>query len=455
MTFFGFEISKKGLFFNQAALNVTAHNVANADTKGYTRQRVIGSSIEPGMSSSLLADYSNRIGEGVDIQTIERIRNDFLDRQFREENSSTGEWNVKSEALSYMEDIFKEPSDTGISHALNLFFNGLEELSKNVGSKDVRTSFMQQAISLTETLNYTSNQLQKALKDQEFQLAQSVKQVNETIKNIESLNEQIARYELSGQNANDLRDKRDVFMDQLSEYVDVTFSEVLVNDRSNSAQQVLLPDPDQMPPFLSGKLKGHVDMITGATDQQKGIPYFLNLLDDFAQKLVTEFNAVHKAGWTYPNTEENIESQTGINFFDDTCTKASNIRINPLLTNVNYIAGSSGKVEAGENTGNNENILALLALRDDDTKGDFEAFLRSFASELGVETSYANNMSTNRGYLLSNIEYRRESISGVSLDEEMANMIKYEKSYQASSRMITAMDEMLDYLINKTGLVGR
>lgn len=507
-TFYGFEIAKSGLYANQKALDLTSHNIANANTKGYTRQRITSSSIEPIASSSFLAPLTTgSVGGGVNIDSVDQLRNQFLDTQYRNENSTIGEWTIKSDVLSYIEGLFNEPSETGISSALNGFFTGLEELSKNVGSKDVRTNLIEQANYLTETINYYDDQLSQIQKDQEFALTTSVDEVNDIIKNIVSLNDRISQYELGGQKANDLRDRRNLFLDQLSEYTAISYKEEMINnqsilkvnakivDSSGKTQEVSIIDNSdynmfvaskvgtsafssiflesdspsaivvdgknvmEVEAFATGKLKGYMDMRDGDTVTNKGIQYYNDQLDILAKSLVNEFNAVHSAGWSYPDVNNGLASQTGINFFDPANVDASNIKIDDMiLANPYNIAGSSGEVVGLSNTGNNENIRDLLALRerkDLPVVYNFEDYMRSYISELGVSTSYANNMVTNQQFLIDNIDNNRASISGVSLDEEMTNMIKYEKSYQASARLITAIDEMLDVLINKTGIVGR
>ena len=200
-TFYGFEIAKTGLFYNQKALDVIAHNVANADTKGYTRQRIVSSSIDPSAAPSRIgALYTGVVGGGVRVQSIDQIRSQFLDKQYRNETSLIGEWEVKTDVLGYIESLFNEPSDTGISSTLNEFFKAIEELSKNSGSKDIRTNLLQ-AINLTETINHYDRQLLQIQQEQDFALSVSISRFNDLINNITAINERIARFELSGQMA--------------------------------------------------------------------------------------------------------------------------------------------------------------------------------------------------------------------------------------------------------------
>jgi len=505
--FYGFEIAKTGLFYNQKALDVLAHNVANADTKGYARQRIVSSSIEPNEAPSRIGSlYYSAVGGGVRIQSIDQIRNHFLDRQYRNEVSLLGEWEVKTEVLGYIESLFNEPSDTGIYSAINEFFKAIEELSKNAGSKDIRTNLLQQAISLTETINHYDRQLLQLQEEQDYALSVSISKFNDLIDNITALNERIARYELSGQTANDLRDKRNLMLDELAEYANITYSESIVNnqsvltvkvrfvDETGNTRELTIIDHDKsnklvahresgsdfikvyiesneedavdiggvsaikVANFTTGRFKGYLDMRDGNSSDNKGIQYFIQQLDTLAEHLINDINNIHKLGYTYPDpSDPNAESINGILFFDG--SDAGDIRVHEeIMKNVFNIAASSEKIDGHMNSGNNEILIEILKLRESkniEQIHNFEDFIRSFVAELGVATGYANNMYSNQNFLLSSIETQRESVSGVNLDEEMANMVKYEKSYQAAARLISALDEMLEVLINRTGVVGR
>lgn len=244
-TFYGFEIAKTGLHYNQKALDVTAHNIANAETEGYTRQRIDTQSIDPYSSSTRIAPLTNSlVGGGVRIDSIQQLRNQFLDRQYRNEASLMGEWFVKSDVYNYIETLFEEPSDTGIMNAIDNFFVGLQELASNVGSKDVRTNFLQQAITLTDTIRHYDRQMSQLQEEQDFAFTTSVNQVNEIVSNIVSLNESIARYELGGNTANDLRDKRNLLLDTLSEYANITYSETKIGNESRLSVNIITLDSD-------------------------------------------------------------------------------------------------------------------------------------------------------------------------------------------------------------------
>ena len=192
-----------------------------------------------------------------------------------------------------------------------------------------------------------------------------------------------------------------------------------------------------------------------------GIPYILDRLNTLARSMAKEFNDIHRTGHTKPDGA--TPSQTGVNFFavpaggyDD--VTAGNFWLSAeILANVSNIAASSLEV-TDTMAGNNEIALELadLSLRKDlDDVGNFEEFLSSMTIELGIESAKSQTLSNSQIAIIDNLAVRKESISGVSLDEEMVQMMTYQHAYAAASRVLTAIDEALDVLINRTGTVGR
>src|SRR5690554_1752204 len=152
-TFYGLDIARKGLAASQASLEVTGHNIANANTKGYTRQQAILKAIEPGSTPGLFNSKNiNAIGGGVDIQEIRQIRDIYLDIQYRKEQTGLGEWETKRDTLAYIEAIFNEPSESGINTVMNEFFNSLQALSMNPEDDTTRATVQQKAYALTENI---------------------------------------------------------------------------------------------------------------------------------------------------------------------------------------------------------------------------------------------------------------------------------------------------------------
>ena len=498
-TFYGLEIVRKGLHVSQKGLDVTGHNIANANTPGYTRQRLVTSSIEPSVYGNGIFTYTakGQVGGGVTIQELTQIRDKFIDMQYRRENTKLGEWTAKTDALRYIEDVFREPSDAGLNAVLADFFSDLQELSKNPESKEIRTLVRQDAIKLTETLHHYYDQLIQLQGEQDTAINITVNEINDKIKNIRDLNELIFRFEIGGEKANDLRDQRNLLVDELSNLIKINYYETpdgrfridingmpLVDhvhyQEIETVKDVKNPAGDGLDDLYSikwkgtnmdvaingGKLKGYLDIRDGKTPDRMGIPYFIEQLNKFAETLVTEFNAIHRTGYTLP--EGNKPSETGIDFFatvdkDGNPIKitAKNIRLSQeILDSVYNIAASRQQVDLNDpnKPGDNEIALELVGLRnrkDIPIVGNFEDFTKMVIADLAVESSHSQKMLEGQEMLTDSLDITRLSISGVSLDEEMTMIIQYQHAYSAAARAISAMDEALEILINRTGLVGR
>jgi flagellar hook-associated protein 1 FlgK len=490
-SFYGLEIAKTGLFASQRALYVTGHNISNANTVGYTRQRLTTSAIPPAYGNTKFAPVGKgKVGGGVEIEIVKQIRDAFLDMQYREETQQLGEWSSRADALRYIEDIFREPSDSGINTCIAELFNSFQELAKHPESYELRTIVRQEAIKLTETLGHYHSQLEKLQGQQRHEIEVTTMNINTIAENIKGLNDQIFKFEINGHPANDLRDKRNLLIDELSELINIEYGEspsgefsitidgeYLVNHTDSFE---LVEDADgfrigsEEIEIVSGKLKGCLQMRDGDSENSIGIPYFIEKLDDIAKALVFEFTSIHRDGYTLPIN--GTTSETGINFFvydgyDETepfdinalvaGVTASNIQLSTKIAeNVEYIAASSNPIDVDNplEIANSKNIDEICKLRDSkeiEFIGSYEGFLKSVIADLAVETSHAEKMLEGQNILIENIQFNRESTSGVSIDEEMTQMIRYQHSYAAASRMITTIDEALDTLINRTGIVGR
>ena len=156
-----FTIAKRGLSVQQGNINTSAHNIANASTPGYSRQRAVVETTRPfGGTSKFDSCVAGQIGTGAQITTIQRIRNEFVDYQVREATGILGNSEVKADFLSKIEDILGETSDTGIQGLMSEFYKSLQSLTSAPEKTDVKSVVLQNALSLADTINYTYNQLQ-------------------------------------------------------------------------------------------------------------------------------------------------------------------------------------------------------------------------------------------------------------------------------------------------------
>lgn len=521
-TFGGFNIARSGLFASQRALDITGHNIANVNTPGYTRQRLEQMASMP----MRIPGGQGMLGTGVDTTAIKQIRDEFLDYKYRDEASSLGFWDAKADGLAFIEDIMNEPSDTGINEVINQMFESFQELSKNPDNLTTRSLVRQRATAFTNSVNHMYNQLEKMAKDYNFDIKSTVNVINTKGKQIAALNDQIHRAEVSGSSANDLRDQRNLLIDELSEVVDVEVQEITNPDNPKYQQTVIKvagkplvyhddfnglemekttdhPINDETGKSIefynikwqdgtefntdniSGELKGLLTMRDGENGNEKGVPYYIKELNEFVNTFANEVNKIHLEGY-------GLNGDTGMAFFtaggkgtpagvtimsdadgnilrdadgniiinndpDDVLKgiNASNIRISAEMEDPNNIAASEHPDKLPKDGTKMLEILELRHKQSMFNEGKPEDFIKSLIGNLGVDAEESNRNTLNQQILVDGVHNRRVSMSGVSQDEELSNMVKFQHSYNASARMMTAMDEMLDVIINKVGLVGR
>ena len=625
-TFYGFSIATSGLSIAQRNIDSTAHNITNADTKGYTRQRMVQAAIPAPNYISKVRGHNmsnNPSGGGVRGISIEQIRSIFLDRQFRVRNSTANYWDTKGTALYYLEDIFNATDETSLNTIMGDFFNAMAELHKNVTNKAVRTSVFEVTQKMTEMINRYYSRMEELMYEQDQCITESVPRINAIFDNIASLNQAIVKYELSGSNANDLRDMRNNLLDELSGYMDIHYDELgfkppkySIDGRELTYVQVSTKSPDdafgrqvmvdkydsfhieavkdhdlsywgsdglgaganavvrakidnevaarmaadptlvyadvldetidryavhtlrfvasgehvgadagQAVDIQSGALKGYLDIRDGSRKVDQGIPYFVEQLDRLVRGIVLETNKILREGYTVPYDEYDsvtgqivsYASRQGVDFFDwdlaipftapdpndaayapngadhpdyiadlaqyqadvldfllnfdphDPANFNSNKGLTAATLNLSEaIKQSVYNIPASEsavfkddpdhiNTGENKIMLAFLELKGKTNLldiGGFTEFYNSFLSEMGTEVGHSLHMKEEQFVLLDSVENMRLSYSGVSIDEEMTHLIRFQHAYNAAARMITTMDDALDVLINRTGRVG-
>jgi len=471
-TFFGLEIARRALFVNRSLIDITSHNVANANTEGYSRQEGLVTTTPPISLPSI-----GILGTGARLSYIRRVRSEFLDIQYRDENRIKSYWDELKNSLEEIEYILGEPTDNGLSSTLNSFWNSWQELSINPESMSVRGSLKERAQTLISFLAHLRNELVLQREQLDKDLEIQVNTVNDIAVQIGALNEEIKRAYIRGQSPNDLLDKRDLLLDKLSELVnfDVTINEVgeaIVNIRDHllvginnmvykmsvSDGRILWEDgPDVYLGNEQGKLSSIIyirDTVIGIANDS-GYEYetgYIGVIDRLTSVIYERVNELHRSGY-------GLDNSTGIDFFSLVDTGkgivATNVKINDLiLEDLNKIASASVLDAPGDGS----NALKIAKISEEfliDGSFTLEDYWRNQISMLGIISQRASLISNNQKSLVDAINSKREEISGVSIDEEVINMIKYQQAFSAASRILTTLDEMLSTLIERTGVVGR
>lgn len=517
-TFHSIETAKRSLFTQTAALNTTGHNIANANTEGYTRQRVnmqasipmeaygMGRSVNPG-----------QLGTGVEYNAVTRIREGFLDSQYRSENTANGNWTTQADALDKLQGIFNEPSDTGIRSVLDNFWNSWSDLSKDPENVTARRIVKENAAALTDALNYMSSQLTNLGADLTTNVAVKANEAQGYLTSIADLNKSITRIEGLGDDANDLRDQRDLLTDKLSKIMNITVQDTdqgytimlggqtlvegeevqtRINEGSTPEEQgAFLEDAFSSELLTGGEVYGMIySRKTYVEDYSKQLDNLANTLangdvkvtlpkgsvlpsgvsvtavdgtsvsgtlSEDTEVIVKGLNGLHQLGYTADGT-----STPGLPFFEG--TTAATIKLNPKISDNPNLIASSLRTEGSstsESVIKGNNTLALLVANlkessftsagDGERKATIASFYSSVVGQLGVQAQEAQRQTQNSDVLLEQAESSRQSVSGVSLDEEMSELLKFQHAYSAAARFMTTFDELLDKLINSTGTVGR
>jgi len=245
-TFSGLELSRRALSAQQVALNITGHNIANANTQGYTRQIANLTATTPDTLPAMGRSLS--LGTGVSLDTITRARDAFVDRQFRSETSKQQYWAAKQDSHTKVEDLINEPSDNSLSNDMNQFWVAWSDLSKGPENSGARSVVKERALTLIDSFHAISTQISERQNDLDSQVKVQIAQINVYANQIKDLNDQIKRAEVSGDSPNDLRDSRDSLVDQLSKIVSVRVTENRdpnFTDRQVNNYRVDIGDPPQ------------------------------------------------------------------------------------------------------------------------------------------------------------------------------------------------------------------
>ncbi len=459
---FGLEVALSGLRAQQFALDVTAHNIANASTEGYRRQEAV---LRPGMvingAFSVNGPGTPKLGTGVEVVEVRRMQSSFIDGQVRTANQNVGSWDAKNQSLEQVEAIFGEPSDNGLSSVLDKFWNSWQELSASPESVPARAAVVEYGTEVSQRIGTLRSDLRNMQFNLDDQIKDDAASINRIAHEIADLNQSIGQSATGSFTPNDLMDRRDILLDELSKIVNISASgkpgsemmltingkilvqgtyvnDVQVTEDSDKWSQVTWADGTSIG-AKGGALQGRMET------RDTIIENYIGSLDKLASGLVESVNATYSKGLT-------SDGQPAGNFFV-AGTNGSNMSVERTLIDKPRLVVTSYTGRQGDNV-LAQDIAALKDARniDGDTANSFYIGL---VSQIGSLARESKSTSSVQGLSLEQLSNQRESVSGVSLDEEMLNMIKYQKAYAACARMVTTIDEMIDVVINRLGTVGR
>lgn len=445
------ELAKRSLGANQYGISVVSHNIANASSPGYSRQRVELTTSTP---QKMLFGY---LGTGVDVKTVRRLREGYIDQQMYSVNHNLGQATQRQQILQLAESFFQEPSDSGLNAMMGKFFGSFQDLSLHPEESSTRNAVFQRAKLMTETFHRISDSLTTLETDILNDTQTKVNKINALIKTIAGLDVNVTNAMAQGLSPNDIKDQRDQSVAELSKLVNLNVTEDQRGSLSISIAGTSMISNGNYTQLTSSVVGGSltvtaqgsnvpVNVTSGElggdlTLYNNSLPTYMNKLDQIAQTLISQVNAVHSTGFGIGNPPP-----TGNNFF--TGTNAKNIALDPaIVSNISNIAASKDGAP-----GNNEIALVLAKLKDqlsmNGNTNTVSQFYNGIVSGMGSEIQTMQTESESHNLVLQQLDTQQKSVAGVSLDEEMTNLIKFQQGFAAAARVINTVDEMFDTLIN-------
>ncbi|MBT3509609.1 MAG: flagellar hook-associated protein FlgK [Nitrospina sp.] len=548
--------AKLGLLSQQLAIEVTGQNISNVQTEGYSRQEINFEATNP-RSFSL-----GQLGTGVRVAGIERSHDEFLFSQILGEGDALGRFEVRKDVFDQLEILLSENGGQSLNQSLSKFFSGVQDVSANPTGLPERSNLVSEAKNLASVFNNLGESLFQIQQNLDATIEVEVTRINSLTEEIASLNKAIHANEPTAFSANDLRDKRDLKVKELSELIDLNFVDeqdgqisltlsdgtplvlqstvftldTSINGNNKSFKDIVIQDPagnstNITSSISGGSLKGYLEM------RDTEVEVLRDKLDRLGAGFVQEFNNIHQQGFgidgstgndffsaltpTVVTNTSNTGSATlaatngdpaniSVDKFEITFTGSNSFSLSNLTTGVNEgtfnfttgttfnlangfavtisgtaavgdkiklsvsesaarnfsvasgVSSNSNKIAAGLNSSaDGANALELVELQSKlvfnsisvDSAGSgsftFDEFYGSIVSTIGIESFSSQSTYSQQEGILLQLNTRRESISGVSIDEEMINMIKFQQAYNAAARLIGVVDELLDTVISQ------
>lgn len=462
-----FNTGKSALFTNRAALATTGHNIANVNTQGYSRQRIEQTTAPPSVIGNVV------FGTGVKLQGIMRVNDEYLTRQIANESKLMGSYEEKDLALAQAESVFNEIGNAGLNRFIARFFNEFRKLGNEPESEALRATVREAADQLVGDFHRVARSLRDVQHNLDVRVDGYVKEANELAQNIAKLNNEIKMYEVQGAHAADLRDARDLAIKKLSALMDVNVSQ---NEKGEVTLSIY-----SVGPLVSGHLYNKLYTRSSKADPETGMPegglqvYMegigvpkitdklqtgklggiietrdkligeaLHRMDQLAYSFSNQINEIHRQGFS-------INGSTALDFFapmDTTYGACERIGLSQdIRADVNNIATAMEADAPGDNR-----ICQLIGKMQhakimSGGTSTYDDHYNATVSDLATVSAKNKELVEHETHILNQLEKFRESISGVSLDEETTNLVQYQHCFDAAAKVIKVADEMLQTVL--------
>ena len=444
-----FDIAQRSLGVYQKALDVTSHNIANATNPNYSRQRVNFNTELPEINAGMIW------GSGVQLDSVERVRNHLTESQILNNNPKYAFNEKESYLLGQIETVFSEPSELGLSNLINTFFNAWGELAVTPNSVPLRNNVVHSAERLGAKVDTIKESFEIVKSDIEAEFKAKVSSVNDILGQVQNLNAKIFELQTTGSTPNDMMDERDKLINELSKLTNINVSYDSKNIATISIGGVFAVDGTNAVEFEYYENEGEIQMrseysgnivaftggeMYGLKDIYSAkLPEYEAQLDQVVNTIRDEVNKIHQQGYTIEEPP-----QTGLNFF--TVSTDGKLRVNEKILDDPYKIA----VSADGANGNGDLAVEISGLVNEKSIGNqsiLEAYT-TLVSGIGNHKQAADKMAESDRLVLEQLDLQKASYSGVSIDEEMANVINFQRSYDASAKLIRVADEMLETILN-------
>jgi len=437
------EISKRSLLAYQSAIKTTTDNISNANNEFYKRRRVDFNQLNSGYSVL-----------GLNVDDTQRLRQRFAEYQIYSENQYYGKYQSTHRLLSQVEGLFDEGDDSGLSKVLNDFFSAWNDLAKDPESDYARNLVVNKGMVLADNFQRINGDLQN-IKDQiKPELDLQLKNINQKLTLLQKINRQIRK-----QANPDLLDQRDKILDELSQKINMKFKEKENGEVNVYSDGVLLVSYDTLNELKldettqngSGQLQiqlknsGHVldinnGEIAGLLEMNNSVlPGYKNKLDDLARGLAAAVNKIHREG-------ENLDGVSGMDFFASDIKGMADFKVNQSIIDDPSLIATK---HPGEAVGSGSVASAIADLQSSSifNEGTAHEYYQSLLTQLGDKVQEADFNENSQKMIIDQLKNQRDAVTGVSMDEEMTQMVQYQQAYSAAAKMITTVDQMMNTVI--------
>lgn len=453
---------------SKAMIATTGHNIANSNTEGYSRQRVQTEASDPHASFA-----HGMVGTGTQVSRIERVNDEYIEKQIRNGARDMANFEEKDMVLKQAEDIFNEMNGDGLNRLVARFYNEFRKLGNEPENEAIRQSVREATNAMANDFRRIRNEVVELSRHIDARLDGYAGEVNATAGEIRDLNLRINAAELSGAPANDLQDKRDQALKKLATYMDVNTHQdnhgnytvdirgvgpLVVNTEAEKLSTVRSPED------ANGKIENALDIKSSGsaqaviTHQIKGgklgallevrdqtLSTVLDRLDELAFTITTSINDIHRMGYTR-------DGATGINYFKPLEGKERASEYIGLSDAISANANNIATALQSGSPGDNRIAIAISSLQHqpllNDGKTTVDEWYNSIVSDIGVTAARAKANISQQRDIMTNLQKTRDQVSGVSLDEETANLMQFQHTYDASAKVIQIADEMLKTVLD-------